>query len=329
MTVSVDGRLVSSTTVISPSDYRAPITVQPGAHRVGVAFEDGLSEGECDRTLFVDALRFTHSPQAYSPRRGAERPRPRRRARASARVFSARFSNGLREYPHRIHRERIRVVDDPVLGSARKVLRFQVRQTDTGPTEDPRAQLETPFDFREGQDRFFGFSLLFPDDFPSELPERAWVTLGEQAYGPNYRGAGGTSIRVHNGVDGGEAELRWQRNGSYGWDIPWRGPKISEITGRWVDLVQRIKLHRDPTMGFVELWMNTGSGWRRQTLGGRNRLYMSTYDAANGGGPNNSRLSLYYRSDIPGPLTLFHGHHRIATAGEGAFKAVAPRSYRR
>jgi hypothetical protein len=54
---------------------------------------------------------------------------------------------------------------------------------------------------------------------------------------------------------------------------------------------------------------------------------MNTYDAANGHGPNNSRLSLYYRADIPGPLTLYHGPHRIATAGTGAFQAVAPTSY--
>ena len=82
-------------------------------------------------------------------------------------------------------------------------------------------------------------------------------------------------------------------------------------------------------MGFVELWMNTGSGWHQQKLFGHDRLYMITYDDANDGGPNNSRLSLYYRADIPGPLTLYHGPHRIAAAGAGAFDLVAPRSYTR
>lgn len=73
--------------------------------------------------------------------------------------------------------------------------------------------------------------------------------------------------------------------------------------------------------------MTTGGGWGRQKLAGQDRLYMSTFDAANHGGPNNSRLSLYYREDIPGPITLYHGPHTIAAAGPGAFDAVAPTSY--
>lgn len=242
-------------------------------------------------------------------------------------LFASSFADGLSEYLHQTHPERISVVDDPMLGPARKVLRFQVHPGDTGPTENPRAQLETPYDFREGDDRYFGFSLYFPADFPADLPSRGWVTVGEQAYGPPYDGAGGVGLRVQNAPGGEYAELRWQRNDSYGWDMPWRGPRIDRIRGRWIDIVQRIKLHRDPGTGFVEMWMNTGDGFQRQALSGQDRLYMSTYDAANNGGANNSRLALYYRNDIPGPLTVFHGPHRIAAAGPGAFSAVAPTSY--
>ncbi len=330
LVVVLDDRRVLAAPVTTSAwrEYHAPVDVDAGRHRVTVAFADDHSEGDCDRNLVVDWLAFTGERPAARPEASADAPAPET-TRAARRLLRADFTDGLREYPHRIHPERIRVVDDPVLGPARRVLRFEVHEGDTGPTENPRAQLETPHDFDEGEDRFFGFSLLFPESFPTELPEQAWVTLGEQAYGPNYDGAGGTSLRVQNAVDGSGAELRWQRNEAYDWDIPWRGPKIEDIRGRWVDVVQRIKLHRDPEIGFVELWMNTGSGWRRQRLDGQERLYMSTYDDANGGGANNSRLSLYYRQDIPGPLTLFHGHHSIATAGEGAFEAVAPRSYDR
>jgi hypothetical protein len=207
------------------------------------------------------------------------------------------------------------------------VLQFKVFPSDTGPTSNPRAQIETDYNFQEGEDRYFGFSYFFPSDFPTKLPSQAWVTLGEQAYGPPYNGAGGTSLRVQNAPGTNDAELRWQRNDVYAWDMPWRGPKIADVKGKWVDIVQRIKLHRDSNVGFVELYMNTGSGWVQQKLAGQNRLYMSTYDKANNGGANNSRLSLYYRSDIPGPLTLFHGSHKIAAAGPGAFEAVDPKSY--
>ncbi len=93
-------------------------------------------------------------------------------------------------------------------------------------------------------------------------------------------------------------------------------------------LIIRIKLHGDPSIGFVELWMNTGSGWIKQSLHGRSRLYMRTYDSSNNGGTNNSRMGLYYRRDIPGPLTMFHGPLRIASASSTAFAAVAPTSYR-
>jgi hypothetical protein len=242
-------------------------------------------------------------------------------------LFAATFADGLREFPNQIHPERISVVHDPVLGDARHVLKFRVFNSDTGPTENPRAQIETPFDFDEGEDRYMGFAYRFGDEFPTELPRLGWVTLGSIAYGPPNEGAGPLSIRVQNDVDGGGAELRWQRNETYDYDIPWVGPKIADLEGRWVDFVIRTKLHSDPDVGFVELWMNTGSGWERQELHGRSRLYMKTYDSSNDGGANNSRLGLYYRRDIPGPLTVYHGAARIASAGRGAFDAVAPDSY--
>jgi hypothetical protein len=122
-------------------------------------------------------------------------------------------------------------------------------------------------------------------------------------------------------------EIRWQRNQSYNYDIPWVGPMVSSVRGRWLDFVVHIKLHHDPHVGFVEIWMNTGSGWVQQKLAGGPRLYMSTYDATNNGGANNSRLALYYRNDTPGPLTMFGGPVRIASAGPNGFAAVAPHSY--
>lgn len=243
-------------------------------------------------------------------------------------LFASSFANGLTEFPERINRERIAVVDDPVLGRRRKVLRFRVYNGDTAPTANPRAQLETPYDFRPGDDRYMGFSYRFGPAFPTRLPSRAWVTLGSIAYGPPFAGAAPVSIRVQNHVGSdGRAELRWQRNATYEYDIPWAGPRIADVRGRWIDFVIRTRLSRDPRRGFVELWMNTGSGWARQRLHGRRRLHMRTYDDSNGGGPNNSRVSLYYRRDIPGPLTVFHGPVKIARAGPGAFQAVAPRSH--
>ena len=242
-------------------------------------------------------------------------------------VFTSRFSDGLDEFRYQNNPNRIQVVDDPVLGAARKVLRFRVGRGDAGLTDNPRAQLETPYDFERGDDRYVGFSVNLDHDFPTELPRGGWVTFGSIAYGPPYAGAGPVGLRVQNRVGGGGAELRWQRNDTYDFDIPWTGPRVADVRGRWVDFVVRTKLHEDPEVGFVQLWMNTGSGWRAQSLAGRRRLHMQTYDDSNGRGRNNTRLALYYRKDIPGPLTMFHGPARVASAGRGAFSAVAPRSY--
>ena len=245
---------------------------------------------------------------------------------AGADVFSSSFWDGLSEFPYRYNTHRISIVDDPRLGSARKVLRFRVYQGDTGVTSNPRAQLETPYTFDRGEDRYFGYSVNLAQDFPTGLPSYGWVTLVEPAYGPPYSGASPFALRVQN--QSGTAVVRWQRNASYNHDIPWTGPRVADVRGRWLDFVIRIKLHGDPSIGFVELWMNKGTGWIKQSLHGRSRLYMRTYDSSNNGGTNNSRVLLYYRRDIPGPLTMFHGPLRIASASSTAFAAVAPTSYR-
>lgn len=326
--IAVDGKRVLREPLRSSgwATYRSDVELDEGEHDVAVKLVDDLANEECDRSLVVDDLTFRSSRDTEDADDGAD-PDESDETRASRLLFQADFRDGISEYPYVIHRNRIDVVDDPILGDKRKVLKFEVFNGDTGPTENPRAQLETAYNFEEGDDRYFGLSFFFPRDFPTELPDRGWVTLGEQAYGPPFANAAAVSLRAQNAVGSDEAELRWQRNDTYDHDIPWVGPKIADLRGKWVDIVQRIRLDDDPDKGFVELWMNTGDGWERQELHGKDRLYMSTYDSAADGGPNNSRLSLYYTDEIEGPLTFYHGAHKIATAGEGAFEAVDPGSY--
>jgi len=60
-------------------------------------------------------------------------------------LFDSNFASGtLNAYPLSIHPERIAIGDDPILGAARKVITMTVLDSDTGPTENPRAQLEAP-----------------------------------------------------------------------------------------------------------------------------------------------------------------------------------------
>lgn len=306
--VKVDGQVILTASVDAEdwTDYTSTTAIPPGAARVEVAFTNDLYRSACDRNLLVDTVTFSAAAEVA--------PVP-----DSALLFDADVArNGLSAYAHVIHGERISVVDDPVLGDARKVMRFTVQDGDIGPTENPRAQVETPKMLRGGDEFWVGWSTLFPPDWPNRLPSggASWITLSE-LYGPPYAGAAPVKFGMRSGTDA----LTWQRNSNYGWDIPWeRGPVQ---TNRWYDQVLHVKLSSDPEVGFVELYVNTGGGWQQQTLRGSARLHMRTMDSSNGGGPNYHKLALYRKRGMYPVLTVFHAEHRVGTS----FDAVAPNSY--
>jgi len=237
--------------------------------------------------------------------------------RVSGRVlFNGSFDRGLREYSQVIHGSRIALRDDP-LGLPRKAARFTVYDWDIGPTENPRAQISSPSILRPGADVWFGWSTLFPSNFPRRMTSGS-LTI-ESTYGPPHRGTGPRSISVQPSASG-EPELRWQRNDTYDWDVVWRMPLIR---GRWIDFVVHQKMSRRESEGFVEMWVNTGQGWVQQRLKGRRRLNTATIDASNGRGPNDHRLASYRTRGIWEVVTLWHAAHKVGTS----FAAVAPNSY--
>jgi hypothetical protein len=225
-------------------------------------------------------------------------------------LFDAHLRRGLGAYTEVIHPERISIVADP-LGIPRQVARFRVYDGDTGPTDNPRAQIGSSAQIRAGQEVWIGWSTLFPTSFPRYVP--GWLTFAS-TYGPPSDGTGPLTLQVQGG------DIRWQRNKTYGWDIPWRMPLIR---GRWIDFVVHERLSHSARRGFFELWVNTGGGWRRQRLAGQLRLRMQTMDASNGAGPNQHRLSLYRKRGMFRVVTLYHASHRVGTS----FGAVAPHSY--
>ncbi|MDP9400571.1 MAG: heparin lyase I family protein [Actinomycetota bacterium] len=308
MTVRVDGRAVLHTRVRSTSwrRHRVRLALSPGRHAVSVAFTNDHSSRTCDRNLVVDRVGFA------TRRRAARRPSAIRSGPGTV-TWDGDFSHGLSRWPYTTHRERIAIVDDPILGSARKVARFTVRDGDTGPTANPRAQIEGPKDLVQGGEYWVGWSTLLPRSFPTRVTRGGWITLAS-VYGPPYDGAGPVDVRVQGSQ--GEAEIRWQRTGTYDWDIPWRLPLVR---GRWVDYVWHVKLSRDPSVGFVETFANTGDGWRPLHA----RVRMRTADKANRGGPNNFRLSLYRMKGMFERATVYHASPKVGTS----FAAVAPRSY--
>jgi hypothetical protein len=224
---------------------------------------------------------------------------------------------GLGNYASVVNGHRIDVVDDPVLGSRRQVMRFTVRAEDDQLTGNPRAQVETPRVHGEGDEVWVGWSTLFPSGFPRSLPAggQSWLTFSE-FYGPPYQGAS----PVHMGMRSGAPSITYQRNQTYAWDIPWERPLR---TGVWYDFVMHVKLSSNASEGFVEYYVNDGSGWQQQQLGGAARLHMRTLDSSNGAGDNYHKLALYYSQGMYDSLTLYHAEHRVGTS----FSAVAPHSH--
>ncbi len=225
-------------------------------------------------------------------------------------IFDGDFAPGLADYGAIVHPERIVVGNDPH-GLPRRAARFSVRDSDIGPTSNPRALVSSTTPLRAGQEIWIGWSTLFPRRFPSSIP--GWLTFAS-TYGPPYRGTGPITF----GIEGDR--IRWRRNATYDWDVPWSMPLVR---GRCIDFVVHERLSRSRRRGFVELWINRGQGWERQRLGGRERLVMRTLDRSNGRGPNVHSLSNYRKRGMFSSVTLYHASHRLGTS----FAAVAPRSH--
>jgi hypothetical protein len=102
--------------------------------------------------------------------------------------------------------------------------------------------------------------------------------------------------------------------------------------GRWIDFVIHTKMSSNGSIGFREQWTNTGSGFVKSTFtNGTTKLMMKTVDGSNNGGPNYSKVQLYYNDnafvspDNPnGTATVYYADHKIGTT----FDVVEPRSYR-
>jgi hypothetical protein len=226
--------------------------------------------------------------------------------------WDANLDQGLRNYRRVTNPERVQVVDDPT-GRNRKVAKLTVFDRDKGPTtSDPRANLATPNLFGQGDERWIGWSTLFPTSgFPASVP--GWLVF-EAVYGPPHRGPGPQHFMVRGD------EIVYERNDSYDFDRPWRMPLVR---GRWIDFVLHQRMSSDPEQGFLELWINTGEGWRQQEFYGQKRLQMRTMDRSNAGGDNSHSLGLYRDKGILGAATVYHASHKIGRS----FAAVAPRSY--
>jgi len=204
-------------------------------------------------------------------------------------------------------------VPDPA-GGDRTVLKYTVADDDVAPitpTENPRAQALSDDLIRPGDVFESSFEFWLPDDFPDNTPsvgeENGFLTLFSHFYGPPF----GASSPFGISVEGFPvATLHWQRNGTYGFDIPWDVPMVKE---QWIRIKSRFRFAVD---GWVEMWVDDepitffapGTSYNPNDEETTTRLEMQTRDSSNNGDtPNHATISNYRRAGMFEVVTMYHG----------------------
>jgi hypothetical protein len=168
-------------------------------------------------------------------------------------------------------------------------------------THNPAASLLTPAMFGNGDDRYISFGTMFPVGFPKITN---WFQFGE-IFGPPYGGSPTMGFDVR-----GNSLGLW-RDGTHHYDNPWHAP----ITyGSWEYLTLHVKFSTNPSIGFVEIWLN---GVQQHFIDGSTRLHYTTLlpgDNWNG----YSRNVLYldqYRGAAPllGSRSIYHADTKVGT----------------
>lgn len=243
------------------------------------------------------------------------------------RFFSDFAGQGIAQYANPITPEHAFVVNDPVIGANRKVVRMLVDNTDVGATPNPRVQLGLDneiYGALPGDDVWVGFGLYLPANFPEFPPPASgeqysgWWVFHEMygfpasgqsaavlgAYGP------GDKLMMNKRVNG---QLTWQNRI---WEMPVQRSK-------WLDFVIHVKLSRHATIGFYEMWVNTGNGYVKQNIGGSDKYYFSTLNDSHDRGANVSAIKSYRKLDMFAQLETYMAEHRVGRS----FQEVDPRSY--
>jgi hypothetical protein len=269
---------------------------------------DLWTSSTCDRNYFLDKVTFRAVVTPPPP------PPP-------AVIFDGNFQSGsLAAYPTSVHPNRASIVDDPagvqVGGVTRKVVKFDVFNTDTGPTSNPRSQLESPRFWDQGETYYLGRADYFPSPgFPTMTQSSHWLNVGD-IYGPPFTDTAPFTLMVEH--ETGVTEFAQIIQGKYNTRFfPWR---ISPIqNNHWYDTVCRVKLDTAANGGGSECWGNSGTGWVRRSAW-RN---FATWTPANNQGANYTKISHYRVLGMASEGVSYVGWHRVATD----FQSAAPTSY--
>ena len=166
-------------------------------------------------------------------------------------------------------------------------------------THNPASSLITPNLFGNGDDRYISFATMFPAGFPYITN---WLQVGE-IFGPPYGGSPTIGIDVERN------QLGLWRDGTHHFDNPWH---TTVQIGQWMNVTLHVKFSPNPSVGFVELWLN---GVQQHFTNGSTRLYYATLlTGDNWNGSTKNVLDLdQYRGLTPslGSISIYHAAAKI------------------
>jgi hypothetical protein len=193
-------------------------------------------------------------------------------------------------------------VADPA-GSGQKVFKMVVEDDDAfpvTPTENPRAEMLSPSTIEAGQEFWFSSKFFLPADFPASVP--GWMNVMQGPYGYPWNGPPPWHVEVNG------SNLRWTRNSTYGWDVPWQMPLARN---QWVNVMVHERFGED---GWIEMWIDGrqitffgGGTYNPNHVAPAQRLSMKTMDRSNNQGTNSVYLQSYRKIGMFGSLTSYAG----------------------
>jgi hypothetical protein len=142
--------------------------------------------------------------------------------------------------------------------------RFEVRDGDVEPdTGSERSEVSGPT-FNEGQDLYVRDAIRVPGTSTYQGPWQIIQQLHESSWG----GSPGIALFL-------DASRVLQLGAGDGSPTYWRSSPLQ--ADRWHDLVYRVKLSQDSSVGFVEVWLD---GVQQKLLNGQSRAYGQTIQTA-------------------------------------------------
>jgi hypothetical protein len=164
--------------------------------------------------------------------------------------------------------------------------RFEVREGDVEPqTGSSRSEVSGPT-FDAGEDLYIRDAIRVP---AADTFRGPWQII-QQLHETDWGGSPGIAVFLNQNHS-------LKLGAGDGSPTYWRGPRLSE--DKWHNLVYRVKLSRDPRVGFVEVWLD---GRKRRLTNGHFRANGETIQAAQ----TYLKLGIYRSRDSHGTSVVEH-----------------------